>query len=150
MNPNINQALLEKDPFDAIWAFESCFDCDRERLELEPNEGRRMMVAAAMFASVFGASGYAGIVYELHPKLNLLRSALEALGVVNIAGELSRIQDMAQKRGLTASSDEDLWAELVADNQDFRMATQRDVPEAAVQIAEAMKQYVRNNPAFFE
>ena len=150
MNKEIAKALREEDPIDLIRGLELCFDCDREHLELEPNEGRRVLVAAAMFANVFGASGYAGVVYELGSKLQLIEEALRVLGIINIAQELQVIRELARSKGIALTdNDDDGWSDLVAENHDFRSITQRDMPTADDALARAMKQYVQGNAAFF-
>ena len=150
MNKDISSALNESDPFDAIWAFENCFDCDRENLEKEPNVAHRVLVTASMFANVFGASGYAGVVYELHGKLGLILEALEMLQLTGLAQEMRRVISLAEEKALNAQSDEDDWSVFVSENGDFRGATQRDVPGAAALIAAGMKNFVTSNPQMFD
>jgi hypothetical protein len=150
MNRDVETALKQSDPFDLIWALETCFDVDRQDLANEPNPGRRVVVMAAMFASVFGASGYAGIINELRPHLQLVATTLDELRLVALAEEVHRIVALAKAKSLTAQSGEDEWSEFIEVNGDFRRETQRDVPSAAPSLAQALKSYIQSNPVFFE
>jgi hypothetical protein len=149
MNCSIESALENRDPFDLIWALEACFDVDRRNLEDEPNIGRRVVVTAAMFINVFGASGYAGVIDELRLHLHLVATALEDLGLTELADNIRRINALAEARFLIAQSDEDDWSLFVAENGDFRHETQRDVPLAAALVAQALRRYIQNHPEFF-
>lgn len=150
MKTEIEAALKHQDPFDLIWALEGCFDVDRANLEDEPNSGHRVVVMAAMFTTVFGASGYAGIINELRPHLQLVVTMLDELGIDGLAQEVRQIVAQVHAKSLTDQSDEDRWAEFIEEHGDFRRETQRDVPSAAPLLAEGLKIYIRDNPQFFQ
>lgn len=148
-NLKLKSALTERDPVDFLWAAQGSYPyrCPDDFPVLDPHG--QLVVAIAMFATVFGSSGYRGVLDELRNRLDSITQSLSEIGAEPFASEMRRILELVQHTELTIESDEELWDEFVEANGDFRAETQRDLPAADEKIASALRNYIVAHSDYF-
>jgi hypothetical protein len=142
VNPKLIIALEERNPANFLWMAQRSYPYEApEDFELLDEQGQ-LVVAVAMFSTVFGSSGYAGVLDELRNRLDSITQSLESIRAEPYATEMRRITRLLQQEELMLDSDEDLWSSFVEANGDFRRETQRDLLSADERIASALRNYI--------